>query len=227
MSKGPNFSIQETNLLLDCVEDILPMGGDQWERLAMDYKRRAGPHATVRDADGLKLKFKRLRLTKKPTGDPNCPPEVRRAKSLFYKIESEIETNMPPSEISDDGNSDAVGKNDTQNEQEIQCNHRLNASCEDHANSVSAQDQDTEKRSTASKRIGKSHNELLAMSSILRKRPHAENNIDPMLLFMMEAERKRDERNERFEREREERNAQFQLLLTTVLSKLCDKKEEY
>jgi hypothetical protein len=41
-----------------------------------------------RDHDSLKQKFKALRNTRKPTGDPFCPPHVVRAKQLQREIEA-------------------------------------------------------------------------------------------------------------------------------------------
>jgi hypothetical protein len=40
--------------------------------------------------DSLKHKFSSLHNNKKPTGDHNCPPEVRRAKRLWRMIQSEM-----------------------------------------------------------------------------------------------------------------------------------------
>jgi hypothetical protein len=55
-----------------------------------------------RDNDSLKLKFKSLRLARKPTGDPTCPPEVRRAKLIYRDIER---------------NADVVGAADSEDEE--------------------------------------------------------------------------------------------------------------
>jgi hypothetical protein len=38
------------------------------------------------------VKYKTLRLHKKPTGDPDCPPDVRRAKRLYREIEQRADT---------------------------------------------------------------------------------------------------------------------------------------
>ena len=46
----------------------------------------------ARDNESLKAKFKTLRLHKKPTGDPDCPPDVRRAKRLYRLIEQNADT---------------------------------------------------------------------------------------------------------------------------------------
>ena len=77
-----------TPVLLNIVAEILPLGGDQWELVASRYKATIPPSCVARDAESLKSKFKTLRLVKKPTGDPTCPPEVKMAKRLYREIEA-------------------------------------------------------------------------------------------------------------------------------------------
>ena len=36
------------------------------------------------------IKFKKLRLMKKPTGDSDCPTPVKRAKRIYYEIEKQM-----------------------------------------------------------------------------------------------------------------------------------------
>ena len=38
------------------------------------------------EIDSLKIKFEKLVKTKNPTGDPSCPPRVRRAKYIARNI---------------------------------------------------------------------------------------------------------------------------------------------
>jgi hypothetical protein len=108
MSRGGRSSAYapaEVNVLLDIVAEILPLGSDQWERVGTEFRARYAitavnfiPELTrficrfpasqrPRDNESLKLKFKSLRLVRKPTGDPTCPPEVRRAKLIYREIE--------------------------------------------------------------------------------------------------------------------------------------------
>ena len=77
--RGKSYSDYETNLMLDIVEEILPHGQEMWVRCAESYQSRVETGYEVRDADSLRAKFKALRLVKKPTGDPHCPPNVIRA----------------------------------------------------------------------------------------------------------------------------------------------------
>lgn len=55
-------------------------------------RRRFSNLARPRDNESLKAKYKTLRLHKKPTGDPDCPPDVRRAKRLYREIEQQADT---------------------------------------------------------------------------------------------------------------------------------------
>jgi hypothetical protein len=89
--RGKSYSDYETNLMLDIVEEILPHGQEEmWVRCAESYQSRVEPGYEVRDSDSLRAKFKALRLVKKPTGDPHCPPNVARAKRLMVSIENKM-----------------------------------------------------------------------------------------------------------------------------------------
>jgi hypothetical protein len=72
------FQAVEVDLLLTLVESLLPKGGDDWERLTMEFNRKVGLRS--REMESLRTKFKSLKNKKKPTGD--CPEEVRRAKHV-------------------------------------------------------------------------------------------------------------------------------------------------
>ena len=70
--------------MLDAIEAIIPIGSGEWERVevthSVDFEEKR------RTADSLKRKFRQLYLTKVPTGDPNMPETVRRAKEVNMKI---------------------------------------------------------------------------------------------------------------------------------------------
>ena len=61
-----------------------------WVRCAKSYQSHVEPGYEVRNSDSLRAKFKALRLVKKPTGDPVCPPKVVRAKRLMGSIENKM-----------------------------------------------------------------------------------------------------------------------------------------
>ena len=80
-----NYSQAEKDKMLDIVSEVLPLGDLDWQQVAEKHNRLFP--ATARDADSLKRKFTELAKKKPPTGDPNCPQDVKRAKQLFRNIE--------------------------------------------------------------------------------------------------------------------------------------------
>ena len=85
--------------LLSLIEGHLPTGQYMWDRLAGAFNEGAR-RDDMRDAEALKNKFIRLKNHPKPTGDPDCPEEVRRAKRVQRLIEAqcavlELEDNGP------------------------------------------------------------------------------------------------------------------------------------
>ena len=61
-------------MLLDLLEERLPMGKAQWDILALEYNKQVNKDGVPRTADSLKNRLKRLKMIKKPTGDHYCPP---------------------------------------------------------------------------------------------------------------------------------------------------------
>ena len=75
-------------MLLDLIQELKPMGRMEWETLLDKFNRRV-PAARERDVRGIQSKFASLHSKKMPTGDPNMPADVKRAKHLHYKIMEE------------------------------------------------------------------------------------------------------------------------------------------
>ncbi len=84
---------------------ILPLGQNQWLSVGENYNviaiRKSWP---VRSAESLRAKFKSLRNSPKPTGDPNCPEEIRLAK----RIQREIDAHAEVAPFHDDDENDAT-----------------------------------------------------------------------------------------------------------------------
>lgn len=74
--------------MLNVVETYLPLGANEWENVQLHYTRLMPSSFAVRQTDSIKRKYMELKNRKKPTGDPDCPVEVVRAKRIFRKIES-------------------------------------------------------------------------------------------------------------------------------------------
>ncbi|KAJ6453365.1 hypothetical protein C8R45DRAFT_633831 [Mycena sanguinolenta] len=103
-----NFNGRDVNKLLDLAEALLPLAGNGWKKLTKDHNTWADKHdRPLRDAKSLEAKFKQLVKTRKPTGDPDCSPEVKRAKAIDRKISERVGTrDIGDSEFGGDISSD-------------------------------------------------------------------------------------------------------------------------
>jgi hypothetical protein len=76
--------------MMDAIEEILPVGSDEWEQVA-EIHATSYPELQ-RDGSSLRRKFAALYNTKMPTGDPKCPSHVRRAKRANIRIEARYDS---------------------------------------------------------------------------------------------------------------------------------------
>lgn len=83
--KGGNFKEPELGFMLDTVEEIQPIGPDEWDQVEVVHNE-AFPEKE-RDSASIRRKFNGLARVKVPTGDPKCPPAVKRAKRIMRLIE--------------------------------------------------------------------------------------------------------------------------------------------
>lgn len=111
MARGPvkTYTAVELQTLFTLMDEILPLGQHEWERVAFEFNRQmaalVGNSAVARDHESLRNKFKLLRYSKKPTGHPTCPWEIKRAKHLQRKIEKRM---MDEDEYVEPANEDDV-----------------------------------------------------------------------------------------------------------------------
>ncbi|KAJ3098612.1 hypothetical protein HDU96_010998 [Phlyctochytrium bullatum] len=77
--RGSGFKDEDVN------GEVLPMGKNHWETVALRYNAELNDSRTV---DTLKTKFRKLVKMTKPTGEGECPPEVEAAKRIQIEIES-------------------------------------------------------------------------------------------------------------------------------------------
>jgi len=84
-----SFSTDELNSLLDTLEAILPIEYEEWQQV-VDAHDAHFP-STGRDVNSIKRKYCTLHRKKPPPGDPYCPPQVRQAKRIEYKIVNRAE----------------------------------------------------------------------------------------------------------------------------------------
>lgn len=82
-----NYTHAEIEKLFDVIEEVEPIGSNHWAQVWIEYSEWAKENAySTRDAAMVKQKFDPLANENRPTGDPNCPPSVRRAKRFARAI---------------------------------------------------------------------------------------------------------------------------------------------
>ena len=94
-----NYRDWEVEILLNIVNNvnnILPLGADDWDQVATMFNASAltrsiqlGNNYVPRDPESLKNKFKSLKNHKKPTGDPNCPPFVKKVYFILLLLKTD------------------------------------------------------------------------------------------------------------------------------------------
>jgi len=84
LRRGANFTAAELDSFLDAVEEVMPLSATQWEDVAEAHLTRYPDFE--RTVTSLKRKFKELYTKRVSTGDPHCPPAVRKAKRLKQAI---------------------------------------------------------------------------------------------------------------------------------------------
>jgi hypothetical protein len=129
-NKGRHWKDQEVKLLLNIVEETLPRGQQEWLTVVTEYNQRRIAWMAERDEEQIRNKFKALRNTKKPTGDPTCPPNIRRAKQLMHLIERRCSvTTMDDSdsdgEVGDVGEVGEVGRRGSEDDENDDDDHGI------------------------------------------------------------------------------------------------------
>jgi hypothetical protein len=87
-----NFSVSDKEFLVTLLEEIRPLGQEQWDEVVSRYNSEwAEPsERNTRDRDALRGQWYKMLRERKPTGDPSCPDHVRRAKRLNREMTNEI-----------------------------------------------------------------------------------------------------------------------------------------
>ena len=89
MSRGRGFTVAEIDCLLEIINDVLPIGPNDWDRVT---ERHCTFYPGLgRTRESLRRKFASLYNHKKPTGDPSCPVYVRNAKRIFERIKEAMD----------------------------------------------------------------------------------------------------------------------------------------
>ncbi|ETV74553.1 hypothetical protein H257_10702 [Aphanomyces astaci] len=105
--RGKGWCPASTELMLDKIELFLPAGRNGWAKVADAYNPD-GKAFPKRDIDSLRRKFATLKNHAKPTGHPECPPDVRRAKHISRDIDNNVGVCSMKDEDADEEVDDAV-----------------------------------------------------------------------------------------------------------------------
>jgi hypothetical protein len=114
--RGAKFTIAELECLLDVIDEIVPIGNPDWERV-WDKHVSTFPKKE-RTVESLKRKFQGLARHKIPTGDPECPPHIRNAKRIYRKIVLATDGSTGGSDVSDDEGEDDAEEDEEGNDEE-------------------------------------------------------------------------------------------------------------
>ena len=82
--RGIGFTVQEVDVLLSAIERFLPIGPYEWDRVLAEHESHF-PEAG-RTKESLKRKFTVLYKARHPTGDPDIPADVLRAKKAYKEL---------------------------------------------------------------------------------------------------------------------------------------------
>ena len=102
--RGAGFCEDELDCLLDTLDKHLPIGKEEWDRTTAEHLTMYPEQA--RTVESIRRKFATLYRKKMPTGDPNCPEPVRRAKRIHVAINQKAELSDGHDDSSDDEVSD-------------------------------------------------------------------------------------------------------------------------
>ncbi|KAI9915937.1 hypothetical protein PsorP6_007547 [Peronosclerospora sorghi] len=105
-ASSDDLSREEELLILDTAEDPLPYTQAEWDVVAAQYNSRRTLEMLSRSAAELIRAHQKLTAVKKPTGDPDCPETVRRAKHLRRNIEARRDAENLDGDVERESDSD-------------------------------------------------------------------------------------------------------------------------
>jgi hypothetical protein len=113
-NRGSKYLQEEIDSFLNLLEDNLPIGPQEWDDVTEAHNNIFV--SKNRDSSSLRRKFNEFVQSKKPTGNPICPPHIIRAKEIYKMILAKSEsggTVLEDEEIGFD-----VGDDDNLNEED-------------------------------------------------------------------------------------------------------------
>jgi len=110
-----NYSTMDVSSLLDFVDEVQPLGANMWSLVEQKFNEWAkSVGRPTREEGSLKSKFDKMANTKKSTGDPSCPPEIRRAKHVARDLLAAAQAAV----LGDDGGSEEPSEEEHADEDE-------------------------------------------------------------------------------------------------------------
>lgn len=213
--RGVGFTQQELFDLFEIMEEVLPIGAQEWEVVASRHQEMWPD--TEREAEGLKRKYRALANTKMPSGDPNCPVEVQKAKRLKQLIRED--SGLSAAESDSEGTEDtrelletiAGNKtNDMEGEDETEADEAEVVGVT--AGTTDTTDTTDDPDARAPRSIPKRSNTGRVFSSRSRRRNSSDTNENKnqfdfsQYMQMMVMQREQDRQDERQRREQERRD---------------------
>jgi hypothetical protein len=86
LSNNAKYTTQEIMMLLEIVEKHVPMDGADWDVITEEFN--TSYPRLARQKRNLRTKFLELAGKRVPTGDPNCPIEVKTVKRILELIKN-------------------------------------------------------------------------------------------------------------------------------------------
>jgi hypothetical protein len=115
--RGLKFTIRELESLVETIEELVPIGNTEWERV---WDRHVALYPEQdRTVESLKWKFQEMVRAKIKTGDPNMPPHICCAKRAYFAIVKKTDGSTGGG--SDDSFLEAVDNDSSAGEEESGC----------------------------------------------------------------------------------------------------------
>lgn len=103
---APNYTEQDVDELLHIVEEVIPIGANDWSRIRSEFNDWANQHdRPSREAHSLKSKFDKLAAMKSSLNVKQGPDNVRRAKQVARAIQTKCAATVLGESDEDDAQS--------------------------------------------------------------------------------------------------------------------------
>ena len=208
---GKDYTKKETTMLLDCMEKYKPIGSIEWNSVVDCFNSKLEEGRPERDAPSIRRKYTSLYVKKAPTGDPNIPEPVLRAKAIQKEIENKSE--MIDAEDMTEGSEEAgpvEGGDESSGAAGAQTNSTTPSA---------AARKDQSKSSTSSSKRGRSKKG--------KKKSEKSETSEILEAFIMteKMSAKREEKREKARDKRDKRNMKMMLsMMATAVNVLASKK---